>query len=72
MAGHKQTTSTPESAACAWCIEEMGETPQDGDSHGICEPHAEQMLVTAAWGRLQRVPAYVERFADGREEWEGE
>lgn len=32
--------STPES--CAWCLRELGITPQSG-SHGICQRHADEM-----------------------------
>ncbi len=55
---------------CAWCLKEEGETPQTGDSHGICGEHAGQALLTYQWNTLQHKPAYVERFADGRETWE--
>lgn len=27
---------------CAWCISERGEKPQPGDSHGICQRHADE------------------------------
>lgn len=29
---------------CAWCIEEKGEQPKEGDSHGICDRHEEVIL----------------------------
>jgi len=48
---------------CAWCIEEAGEVAQETDSHGICPPHAEQMLTQYYWQKLQNVPSYVETNA---------
>jgi hypothetical protein len=48
---------------CAWCLEEQGEEPQDGDSHGICVPHAEQILMAAQWRKLQGSLSYVEQEA---------
>ena len=45
---------------CAWCIEENGEAPQETDSHGICQPHADQILLTYYWQKLQNVPSYIE------------
>lgn len=48
---------------CAWCLQEAGEAPQDGDSHGICARHAEQMIRQRHWQKLQQFPSYVERNA---------
>lgn len=48
---------------CAWCLEEEGETPNEQDSHGVCQPHAEQMLTSYYWQKLQNVPSYVEQQA---------
>jgi hypothetical protein len=55
--------NTPQTTTCAWCLDEQDETPQEGDSHGICQPHAEQVLTTYHWNRLQNVPSYVETQA---------
>jgi hypothetical protein len=62
-------TSDTSDVLCAWCIREDGETPEEGDSHGICEPHAEQELITYYTNKFNAVPSYVERFKDGREAW---
>lgn len=51
------------SPLCAWCLEEQGETPQETDSHGVCQPHADQMLLNYYWQKLQSVPSYVETQA---------
>lgn len=48
---------------CAWCLQEQGEEPQETDSHGICEPHADQMLANYHWNKLQSTPSYVEQEA---------
>lgn len=48
---------------CSWCLEEQGEAPQDGDSHGICQPHADQMMMAYHWRKLQGSPSYVEQEA---------
>jgi hypothetical protein len=29
---------------CAWCGEEMGEKPGEGETHGICEKCAKKLL----------------------------
>ena len=62
---------TQSGTTCAWCIEEKGEVPQEDMSHGICGPHADQMLLNYYWQKLQRVPSYVEtqarRFAQEEE-----
>jgi hypothetical protein len=57
MKGTAQTTT------CAWCIEEQGETPEEDESHGCCDDHAEQMLLDYYWNKLQSVPSYVETQA---------
>ena len=36
-----------EALLCAWCMREAGETPQEGESHGICSMHAGQMVAQA-------------------------
>lgn len=62
-------TQQASSTLCAWCITEEGETPAEEDSHGICEPHAEQILVNHYTNKFNATPSYVERFKDGREVW---
>lgn len=62
-------TPTDETALCAWCLTEQGETPAEGDSHGVCPPHAEQILVNHYSNKFNAIPSYVERFKDGREVW---
>lgn len=56
---------------CAWCMKERGEAPEE-ESHGICQPHADQMLLDYYWQKLQSVPSYVETqaalFAQGEQE----
>jgi len=54
---------------CAWCLTEQGETPAENDSHGVCLPHAEQLLVNHYTTKFNATPSYVERFKDGREAW---
>jgi hypothetical protein len=51
---------------CAWC----GDPGDEFGSHGMCDMHREQKLGGYHWGKLQKVPSYVERFKDGRETWE--
>lgn len=53
-----------EGVVCAWCPSENEEEPQEGQSHGICDEHSEALLLRYHWQRLERVPSYVERFAD--------
>jgi hypothetical protein len=48
---------------CAWCLKEQGETPRENDSHGICEPHYDPMLMDYQWHKLQQTPSYVEQQA---------
>ena len=48
---------------CAWCIGEQGEAAQETDSHGICQPHADQLLLDYYWQKLRSVPSYVETQA---------
>jgi hypothetical protein len=50
------TTTT--SNHCAWC----GNPPNEYGSHGICDVHAEALLMDLKWDRLQAVPSYIERF----------
>lgn len=68
--------NTAETTDCAWCLEEQGllnpESQSEGDSHGICEPHSNQVLYNYHLGKFNRVPSYAERWQDGQfEEEEG-
>lgn len=54
---------TQQAISCAWCLDEQGEDPEDNASHGICEPHAEQILLDYYWQKLQSVSSYVETQA---------
>ena len=29
---------------CAWCLQEQGIPPVEGDSHGICEKHYTELM----------------------------
>lgn len=62
-----------EATDCAWCLDEQGllnaENQQEGDSHGICEDHSNQVRYNHQVNRYNRVPSYVERFKDGREKF---
>ena len=61
----------PFDPTCAWCLESHGlltrENQHEGDSHGICTPHAEQEELKYQTNRFNRVKSFVERFRDGRE-----
>lgn len=48
---------------CAWCIREQGETPKETDSHGVCKPHAEQIMIDYYARKFEHVPSYVETQA---------
>jgi hypothetical protein len=48
---------------CAWCLEDQGVEPDPADSHGICEPHQEKVLVTHYTRKYEAVPSYVEQQA---------
>jgi hypothetical protein len=54
------------SVKCAWCMVEDEEDPQE-ESHGICDDHAEMVLLDYYQGKFDSVPSYCERFADERE-----
>lgn len=41
---------------CAWC---PMEEPQEGDSHGVCEMHDEQMRTQSAQRQFDKVPSYM-------------
>ena len=62
----------PETMSCAWCLEEQGEVPQEDASHGICQSHADQLLLDYHWQKLQSVPSYVETQAESFAEEEDE
>lgn len=59
---------TQQAMSCAWCLEEQGEVPKEEVSHGICQDHADQLLLDYYWQKLQSVPSFVERFARGEAE----
>jgi hypothetical protein len=52
-----------QTTTCAWCLEESGEVPNEEESHGICEPHHDQILLNYYWQRLQSTPSYIETNA---------
>jgi hypothetical protein len=52
-----------QATSCAWCLEEQGQSPQEEASHGICQPHANQLILNYHWQKLQSVPSYVETQA---------
>lgn len=56
-------TVAKQSTSCAWCLDEQGEVPQEEASHGICPPHADQLMINYYWQKLQAVPSYVETQA---------
>ena len=29
---------------CAWCLQEQGIRPTEGDSHGICQRHYDELM----------------------------
>jgi len=47
---------------CAWCSPLQGES-SDEISHGICEEHAEQLLLESAMRQFNKIPSYVEQNA---------
>ena len=55
---------------CAWCLTDEDSEPAEGESHGICQPHADQVLTSFYWEKLQNVPSYAERFANGTERFD--
>lgn len=57
---------------CAWCLGEQGEAAQEEASHGICQPHADQLLLDYYWQKLQSVPSYVETQASLFSQEDGE
>lgn len=68
-------TDTQAETDCAWCLEEQGtleSTSVEGNSHGVCQEHSDQLLYNFRLSRFNRVPSYAERFQDGRETFEQE
>jgi hypothetical protein len=56
MQGGKAMILAVEKVPCAWCpIEE----PQEGQSHGVCEMHDEQMRIQSAQRQFDKVPSYA-------------
>lgn len=65
--------SDAETTGCAWCLEEDGtleDTSVEGNSHGICKPHSDQVLGNYQLGKFNRVPSYAERWQDGQSDEE--
>jgi hypothetical protein len=54
---------TEQATQCAWCLEEQGEKPNPNESHGICPPHSEKVLIDYYARKLEHVPSYVETNA---------
>lgn len=58
--------AVPFDPTCAWCLEAQGlltpENQEEGDSHGICYGHREQVELKYHVNKFNRVPSYVERF----------
>jgi hypothetical protein len=46
---------------CAWCPPVAD--PQENDSHGICEDHADQLMLEHVQRQFDKVPSYVDREA---------
>jgi len=45
--------------SCAWCPGSA-----EDHSHGICDEHAEKLLIQSSQRQFDRVPSYIERFRD--------
>lgn len=45
----------PGSSICAWCLDAAGLEATQGESHGICAMHAEQLVAEAKARKLRRV-----------------
>lgn len=41
--------------SCAWCLSEQHIAPQDGESHGICARHADQVYAAYRSARCARM-----------------
>jgi hypothetical protein len=39
---------------CAWCLHDAGQVPDERDSHGICDRHAQEMMRVADENRRAR------------------
>lgn len=48
---------------CAWCTPPSEDDPQEGQSHGICENHRDEMLANYYLRKFDEVPSYVEQQA---------
>lgn len=49
---------------CSWCLEEFWIAPKDGESHGICRRHEQEMAARVAARReLQKAPGRGEGAA---------
>jgi hypothetical protein len=72
---HTDSSDTQTDTDCAWCLEEEGtleSTSVEGNSHGVCQEHSDQILYNFRLSRFNRVPSYTDRFRDGREAFEDE
>jgi len=59
----KLMTNEQETRECAWCLEEQGIEPDPDDSHGICPPHSEKIMIDYYTRKYEEVPSYVEQQA---------
>lgn len=51
-----------ESPQCAWClVRQVAQEPQEGESHGVCIPHAEIEYMRY---KLSKVPSAVNEQAE--------
>jgi hypothetical protein len=51
-----------QATVCAWCTPPDEDTPEE-TSHGVCDDHAEQIMIGYYWERLQNTPSYLEQNA---------
>jgi hypothetical protein len=65
-----------QNAGCIWCIQKQNnmQIPREGQSHGMCEICRDEVRdgyharkVAKMLVELDRVPSYVERYAERRE-----
>lgn len=50
---------------CAWCMEEQG-VPLGEGTHGICQSHADNMVIQRNWQRLQSISNIDTQAAERR------
>lgn len=71
----QEESNTQAETDCAWCLEEQGtleSTAVEDNSHGICEPHSNQIRYNHHVRRFDRVPSYAARYRDGQQAYWGE